>query len=299
MKFRLRHLLAVAAACGMVSAATVAQAYPASVAWTIDSSQSFLSLTIPDQVAQINSTLGFPIRVRNTTGSASVWNQGNTSVLTGTINTTVVADTLGSISFDPGSAISGLNSGTWRPDPASFNGTAFTNTNAVPQDYGNQIQVNIGLGFGQLGLTSLDNVLYNLLSGAIPVNTNGGPFSATAPLAGVTDTYIGLDITNAVLLGAGLSDVSDNITGIPLTFPNGLGGPLPPGSITSLGGNLRALAMPLLLPFAFDTGASTVTGYFLGQVVAIGTIPEPSSLVLAGLGAVGLAVLARRRARRR
>ncbi|MBI2824990.1 MAG: PEP-CTERM sorting domain-containing protein [Planctomycetia bacterium] len=298
MKFRLTHLLAVAAACGMVSAASIAQAYPASVGWTIDSSQSFLSLSIPDQTAQINSTLAFPIRVRNQSGSASVWNQGNTSPLTGTINTTVVSDTLGSISFDPGSAISGLNSGTWRPDPASWNGTAFTNTNAVPQDYGNQILVNIGLGFGQLGLSTLDQVLYGILSGAIGVNTNGGLFASTIPNTGVTDVVTALDVTNAVLLGAGLTDSFDTTNGIPLQ-QNGFGNPLPPASIANNGGNLRTLTLPLLLPFAFDAGASTVTGYFLGQVVATASIPEPSTLALAGLGAVGLALLARRRARRR
>ncbi|MBI2824991.1 MAG: PEP-CTERM sorting domain-containing protein [Planctomycetia bacterium] len=280
-----RHASAFAAIGALLLAATAAQAAP--VSWTIDSTQSFVQLAIPQQSVQVNNTTSLTVRIRNQTGSASTWNAGNKAFMGGTIDTNYIDN--GTIQFLAGqSNMLGLNSGNYRPDPASWNGTAYTNTAFAPAVFGSKVQAQV-LVFLDAAFLSIANVFYELNSGVIPIAA--GTFSGTAENFGLASASLEFD---SVLSSLGLPDArASGPVGATQLNADGL------WTIANLGGGNRKLTGALNLPLAIDLNGTIVNGQVTGLIVATATVPEPTTFVLLGGGAIAIALLRRRTARRR
>lgn len=291
MNLTTRYVSALAALGALLLAATAAQAAP--VSWTIDSTQSFVQLAIPQQSVAVNNTTNLTVRLRNQTGSASTWNQGNKAFMGGTIATDFISDsTLGSIEFLPGQAnMFAINSGNYRPNPASWNGTAYTNTSQAPAAFGTKVQAQV-LVFLDAAFLSIGNVFYELNSGVLPISGGlSGTVSGTAENFGLASASLEFD---SVLSSLGLPDAqASGPVGATQLNADGL------WTIANLGGNSRKLTGSLNLPLAIDLNGTIVTGQVTGLIVATATVPEPSTLMLLGGGAIAMALLGRRRARRR
>ena len=70
------------------------------------------------------------------------------------------------------------------------------------------------------------------------------------------------------------------------------------GSIISLGGLNRKLTLNIAIPVVLDIDGTIINGTAAGALVATAMVPEPSTMALALVGAVGLAGVVHKRRRR-
>lgn len=282
--------------------------------FTVDSTQSYLTLNVPNfsysgnaiNFTGQNRTNGAPI---NTAWSAST-TTGNTAFMSGTIATTVGGSlsgkTLTAIQFVSGANnLSALNSGNYRPNPVAYNAmtSAFNNNNPAPGNYGWTTHVVLGNG----GLASLENVQYD-------IGTNSA-LAASGTLNSGTFNVNGTGINAGNPVNLGILNSTFSLQGLYITldypvFPS-LVTPFAIGSgITSAGAgtytftnstNLQ-IKIPYSVPFTTDFVPGSglfANGTMTGQIVANAHVPEPSTIGLAGLGFVSLIILVRRNKRLR
>src|SRR5262245_53194516 len=102
----------------MVALLLTAPARADLVSWEIDESQSEIELVVPDQVVDLDG-LVTTIRLRNPSGgNDGPWNVGNVASVGGELLTNYEHGV--SIQFLPVQLASGVASGSYRPNPASF-----------------------------------------------------------------------------------------------------------------------------------------------------------------------------------
>ena len=148
----------------LLLAQSVTLATPVPVYWTINSTASSFTLSLPDQQSVLNDDgpievgpVSITARVRNAQGSANTWTNGNTSAMAGMVATTW--DPNPSDPMNPviaftgsGSSIVGVNAGSFRPNSATYtggtvnsDGTAsggnFANTSGAPAEFGGAAQL--------------------------------------------------------------------------------------------------------------------------------------------------------------
>lgn len=265
----------------------------APIGWIIDSTQSSLKLSIPDQPVVIDG-FNATVRVRNQNSSQNnAWNVGNTAALSGVLNTDY---TFNSIEFLAGSSISFLNSGSYRPNPAAYSlplnpdgiasGGVFTNTTSAAAVYAGRLRTTTLLVTNDAFVFSLYNMVMGLQSGTLPMSGGffDGDFAANSIAATIGDGRFAVDTT-------GITIIPDEIG----AFGN-VGGTnaTPLGSI-EYSGLVGTLTLPINFSFPFAlTDDVALTAQFTGQIVAH-YIPEPSTLVLSGLAIAVLGSLAWRR----
>ena len=184
----LRLTFVVAAAVALVSGGIPAFATPVPVSWTINSSKSVFTLKIPDQTINVNNS-NLQIRVRNQ-NSGTAWNKGNSASIAGTVQTTWDPNPANpsnpAIAFTgSGSGIVGVNSGTYRPNAASYsggtinpdgtaNGGNFSNSSAQPAVFAAQVQaVEIGIPF-TAAYIGFYNTFFDVLSSSLGVSGRPG-----------------------------------------------------------------------------------------------------------------------------
>lgn len=265
----------------------------APIGWIIDSTQSSLKLSIPDQPVVIDG-FNATVRVRNQNSSQNnAWNVGNTAALSGVLNTDY---TFNSIEFLAGSSISFLNSGSYRPNPVAYSlplnpngiasGGVFTNTTSAAAVYAGRLRTTTLLVTNDAFVFSLYNMVMGLQSGTLPMSGGffDGDFAANSIAATIGDGRFAVDTT-------GITIIPDEIG----AFGN-VGGTnaTPLGSI-EYSGLVGTLTLPINFSFPFAlTDDVALTAQFTGQIVAH-YIPEPSTLVLSGLAIAVLGSLAWRR----
>ena len=160
----------------MLSSAAQAQI---GLTFTVDSTQSYITLNIPNFSISGN---GIAIRGENRTNDAplsSAWSSstttGNTAFVSGTIATTVggsfTGKTLTAIQFVSGANnLSALNSGNYRPNPAAYNAltSVYSNNTNAP---GNYAAIAASTLLGNAVLISFDNVTYDIgTNSALPAS---------------------------------------------------------------------------------------------------------------------------------
>lgn len=289
------RILALLAACSLLVAS---HARAEALYWTVDTAQSYLELSIPTQKVSVGGTPSGSAFFRNQGATSGGWTVGNKAPIAGTIETDYVDFT--SIAFNGGAHnLVALNSGSYTPDPANWNGSTFSPANnTAPAAFGGQIgttQAGILLIVVQDAVRfSIRDVLYDLDSGPLPITA--GEFAAGGTSFGVSDAQFAargnntfsIPSTLSSLAGSGVDIGGANASGVAtVEAPN----PLQP--------NLRKLTLPISVGISielYDGFVSELTGTAAGVVVAYTLVPEPGSLALcaAALGIFASCAAARR-----
>jgi hypothetical protein len=294
---RTRHCTPAILICLFASSIARADA----LQFTVDSTQSYLTLNIPNSTVPGTGSLNFTGQSRiNGAPISTAWSAstttGNTAFISGTFATTVggslSGQTLTAIQFISGANnLAAINSGNYRPNPAAYNTATslFSNNSASPGAYG----VTVHTSIGNFALISLDNVTYDIGSNsALPASgtAGAGTFVMNAP-------------SNPV--NAGILSSAYSLQGLPLLLE---AYPSSTGIFTGVSANTDAsgtysfptksemqLKIPISIPFSFDLGGTLVNGTASGQLVANAAVPEPSTLILAALGVLAVLTVRRRR----
>jgi hypothetical protein len=274
-----RGILAAAAVAAFGLIATSAQA--AIVNLTIDSSASSLALS-----GQINApTIGQPNKAYVAQGAGSL-----TTTYSGTINIDLQPGTIQLLS---GSSIVAANSGNWSPAPGPGGPTddpvgSFGAAGSTPANYGVNIpsfgvQSNfVGLVF-DFGVPAQAAIPAGLPS--TPVALSGG---GTFNLAGQGMSFI----AGRRLLVSPLANDNSSVAGFPTLFGTN-------GSATGSWDG-TTLIIPVFSTLTYqieDSPPIDDTVRFSGFIVA--RVPEPSTLIMAGMGVVGLVTVGYRARKRK
>jgi len=283
------RLAALATCMGFGLLASPASAFM--VSWDIDPSQSSFTLAIPDQ----NTTLGTltaTMRLRNQNNTT--WTT-NSSPVDGALATDIGAG-ISSIQFLGGqSSLTGVNTGSYRPNPAVFSTSAtdatntagsFTATTTAPAVFGARVNASVSIISINVGYISFSNVSYDLSSLATAIS--GTSFLSNAVTVGIADSTTNFDSVSASTTGIG--------DGIGQTGPiNAVNINAAAGSITYLGGGNYKLVVPINMPVHIDLSGVVLNATATGTLVGFAFIPEPATLALMAIGVTGLAIASRKR----
>jgi hypothetical protein len=259
--------------------------------WTVSQASSFARITVADQsVTYSGITANVRPRAFNASSASNAWTDatGRLAAIAGSFEadytTTGLGDTL--LQFTGADSLSVVQSFAAQPNPASWNGTTYTNTTTAPAEFASRVYLN-ALGFLNTDLRlALRNIDISLSSSSILLG--GG---TTIP---TNSTNLGLDnvsinLKGNTILGIAIPDVNTTTDVDPLV--NTLG-----GSVISLGGLNRQLTLNINIPVSIPVDATTiVSANIAGRSVATATVPEISSGGLAALGMVAAGIVAHRR----
>jgi hypothetical protein len=286
------RVFAAALATLALSAAAVSPASAFTVSWDVDHTQSSFTLTVPDQPVTLGDISG-TLRLRNQNNAA--WTT-NTAPVDGILATDITPG-FSSIQFLGGaSSLVGLNTGSYRPNPAAFSTAAtstintagsFTNTSSAPAVYAARVNAFVGIVNLNLGYISFDNVSYDASSAAIAFA--GTSFLANGITVGLADSRVNFDAINTIV-GQPVGDAQSQSG--PLSGINSGAGS---GSMVNVGGTLYRLTVPINLPVTVTLSGLNLNATATGTLVAFANIPEPATLVTVMLGLAGLAGFAGRR----
>ena len=262
------------------------------VTWTIDATQSSVSLSIPRFIGGNNNF----VDTVNQSTSEGPWNLGNTAQMSGTLATDYTDQT--SIQFLAGqNAMVGLNSGSYLLNPNAFDGSSFTNASKASASYGYELRESVGA----IDFASIYNVAFDIGSPVLSVSQGGAITGANAVTFGIAGTMAN-DGVPAFFIG---QLDPDSITALVTSFG---------GAKLSNGGQIQSpdpINQPLLRQLTvseqwsatinlpnqsggFSPEPMTVTA----QIVATAIVPEPSTATMFGsaFAAIGgLRILRRRR----
>lgn len=245
----------------------------ATVVWTIDASESYIRLNIPDQLIPIN---GLPqeVGVRDYSGpffspGAVAWTDagGKKSAVQGTISSDYQEGV--SISFTAGAhTASAVPFGSFRPDGATWNGTTYDPNSSAPAAFGASLVIlPSSLSFVG-GFAAIRNVSYDL-QGPVSLNSSGGNWVGTNHFqAGVVPGALAHVLSVAGDFNETLDEtvISEN-AGSFLSIEN-----LPAG--------LRRLRLPLNIPVVITIDANTsLQANAVGEIVATATVVQPAEVV--------------------
>jgi len=272
--------------------------------WDIDSSVSYIRLTIPDQSFVLEGYTA-TARIRNTDTSA--WtDSGNGKRMAYYDGTIATNYDFHSLEFLNGQhEIRAIEGGSFRPDPAQYdpndlgNGQHYTGTAAKPAAYAGLIRGTMTLTFNA-GYFAFRDMLLDVDSGTIPM-PNFGSFSGNTTQIGIQQVQAALDGLLISILGNTMwvPDYLDYVDTAGVTGTNTLGGSVLDLGVTSdpghEGEHKYKLTLSVNVPVQFYLEPvylnMTAAGQFVGYAYYV---PEPTTLLLCGGGAV-LTILARRR----
>ncbi len=251
--------------------------------WTVDSSQSWARLTIPDQVIDFEGT-ALTVRFRDQ-NSTTQWTDGGGRLanLQGTLATHY--DELGqSLSFIQGaqnlSAIqtTGSIAGQFRPNPAAWDPIAatYTDSSGAPAAFGARIRGTALIFNFDVGFLALRNVAIDA-GGTSSLSGSGGNFVADSPTNFLLGTRSEVDLHGFSVLGNDIESLRGELVEMPLSILNS--GDL---TIENLGGSVRRMTKNFLIDLEIPLNDNvSVSGTIQGQIVAV--VPEPASSAVIGL----------------
>jgi hypothetical protein len=290
-------LLLVAALTLSHPSLSVDKAQASPVSWNVDPVQSYIRLSIPDQSVVIDGT-SVTMRLRGANNAAWSDSNGARAFLDGTIATELQP---GSIEF-LGSAhnLFALESGSYRPSPAQWDPNAtnvdnpdgqYIGTDGAPAAFAAKARGSVLLITPDLAYLAFRSVQFDVDSGAIPLayNFGGATFAGGTNSFGIQSAAIDIDGLAAQLVGQPVPDMRNKLLSDLIGW-NVLGGTIV--NFTSFGPELTLLVNT---PIAIEVDGVPLQAIVSGQIVAYTTIPEPSSILLAGCAAFGLFVACRRR----
>jgi hypothetical protein len=289
-----KGVLAMLAVCTGLSASP---AHAISVNWDIDPTLSSFKLAIPDQLVSLG-TLTVTMRLRNQNNAT--WTT-NTAPVDGLLATNVGWSAgVSSVQFLGGSSsLVGLNTGNYRPNPASYSTSVtstintagtFTNTSSGPGVFAAAVRANVPvLGLQTVGYINFDNVSYDVSSVVTPVVATS--FLSNALTLGLLDSRINFDGISILIAGQVVGDTQGQSG--PL---NGVNTGAGAGSIVNVGGFNYRITVPINVPVDISLGGVNLVGTATGTLVGFASIiPEPATAALLAAGIVALGVRGRRR----
>ncbi len=278
--------------------AAAAPARAAIVNWDVDSSLSYVRLTIPDQSVNVDGITA-TVRLRDA-GNTAQWtdNGGRRQSLEGTLSTNLIDGN--SISFTGGAHnLFALETGSFRPNPADFDPNAtsedspdgtYSDTTGAPAAFAARARGTTLITF-DLAFIAFRDVFFDAASAALALD-GGGNFAGGTNNFGIASFVIDVDGLSAPLLGQAIPDIANEPLGSLMSSNNG------GGQVISLGGLSRQLILNVNVPLQIDLEGTLLNATATGRIVAFATIPEPSTIALTGLAALGLCWAGRRRFRR-
>lgn len=275
-------------------AATPASAI--SVNWDVNPAQSSFKLAIPDQSVTLG-TITATMRLRNQNNAA--WTT-NSAPVDGLLATNVGAG-ITSVEFLAGaSALTGVTTGSYRPNPAAYNtavtdtlntaGT-FSNTSTAAAVFAARINASVSIITLNVGYISFNNVFYDVGSVVLPVT--GTAFASNTLALGLDDSTVQVDGIST-LAGQVVPDIIAQ-TG-PILGTNSSAGagsivacPIVSGACAFGGVDLYKITVPVNMPVALSLSGVNLNATATGTVVGYATIvPEPATLLVMATGLVGL-----------
>lgn len=256
------------------------------VVWDVDPTNSYIRLTIPDQILNVPGVGDVTVRMRDA-NNANQWTDagGRRAALDGELVTDYVDGA--SISFHGGAHnLYAVENANLRPNPAAWNvaTTNYTNTTTAPAALGARARgtfsfLTFDLAFLAFRQARLD--IADAVSG--PLVLTNGAFATNTTLCGIATALVDVDGLELPLsLGQPIPDVLGGELD-PLVEPN-IGG----GTVTNLGGLNRRLTYTINIPhLAIDFSGTIVTGSVAGLVVAHAVIPAPVTPPLLSARKVG------------
>lgn len=274
----------------VVAAALTFQIAIASVVtWDVDSSVSYVRLTIPDQSVAVTNLGNVTFRMRDA-NSSSQWTDagGRRAALDGVIVTDHADAT--SIRFLGGfHNLYALETTSLRPNPAKWDTvtTNYTDTSTAPAALGARARGTYVLTFDAafLAFRAVQLDITNAASGYIAITD--GTFAANATRCGVLSALVDVDGLELPLgLGQPIPDVL-HASLSPMVQTNTTG-----GTITNLGGLVHKLTYPINIPdLAINLGDTIIAGSATGLIVATAVIPPPSPPPLLSVRKQGAAIV--------
>jgi hypothetical protein len=242
------------------------------VTWTVDSSASYVELTVPDQIVPVTGFGNVTLRLRDA-GDDNQWTDagGRRAALAGQIVTDYVNFT--SIQFVGGSQnLYALEQTELRPNPADWDPatSSYGGTSTAPAAFGARARATYTIIISitsDVGFLAIRQVQFDIASPVVPVT--GGVFAGSQTDFGIFSAVADVD---------GLSILNQQ------PIPDLLNEPVPPdealnvgrGVIENLGGRSRRLTYDINVPVVIQLDTVTITGTAAGQIVAYATIPEQS-----------------------
>jgi len=273
----------------------VSQPDVAPVSWDVDSNASFFAVSIPDFSIPDGPTTT-TIRVRNASGTGTVWTAGNQTKISGRIDTMYDRSNDSAIQFLPQTNLVGLITGTYRPNPTAWNGTEYINTSAANADLGARVN---GFTYGinyQIGYLAARTMLFDFTSANQLSTTLGGSISnlnSAGNAFGVKSMDV--DFDGFYVPAFDYQPVSDSHETVTQMTTLGAGttssGVIEAGTF---GAYNRRMTLSFSVPIQFTLNNLTLNGTATSQIVAY-AVPEPATATLAMFAVASFAVLACRR----
>lgn len=242
------------------------------VTWQIDSSASYVRLTIPDQTLTVPDIGEVTVKLRNA-DSTSQWTDsgGRRAALAGELLTEYMDGV--AIRFMSGShKIRALEQAFLRPNPAAWDtGTeSYTDTTSAPAALGARARATLLFLTFDVAFVAFRNVEIDIgnLAGA-PVLISNGAFDAGMTFCSISNATVDVDGLELPLeLGQPIPDVRN--AALPaIAVTNSAG-----GTIVDMGGRSRRLTYQINISnLAIDLEGMTVVGSVEGLIVADATIP--------------------------
>lgn len=265
------------------------------VTWDVDPTNSYIRLTIPDQVLAVTNVGNVTFQMRDAS-STTQWTDagGRRAALDGEIATDYVDGT--SITFLGGSHnLYAIETTSLRPNPADWNAatTNYAGTSTALAALGGRVRgtyvviilpVTFDAAFIAFRSVQLD--ITNSVTG--PIAITNGRFATNTTRCGIATALADVD---GLELPSGLGQpIPDVLHGPldPIVQPNAGG-----GTITNLGGLNRKLTYTINMPnLSMDLSGTVVTGSAAGLIVAYAVIPAPPPPTLSARRQGGELVLA-------
>jgi hypothetical protein len=320
MSRKITNVMAIMAVLALTAGVAKAQ----NLVWKINPAQSFAQLSIQNTFIPASlSPLGtdLTIQIVNQAPTAQAWSDGNAGPLTGTFATNYVeGSSIQFLNSDPRTNIQGIDHVTathptgFVPNAALWDPISQTYVAVSPQApamWANNAYSADVFGGSMLSQNAFQNTHFGLDS-ASPVPSsevayNTEVFDPASSNFGLTQTDFLLHTLQPALVSDSLTLAANPNAGSP---PPGFPTPTFFGSnqsvsilsapaVITANGNTRTMTLPFAIaPIVFYVGDVPFGGALVGQIVATTTVPEPSTMMMAGLGLVSLGFVARKKFRK-
>jgi hypothetical protein len=325
MSRKITNVMAIMAVLALTAGVAKAQ----NLVWKINPAASVAQLSIQQTFipASLSSGNGdLHIDIVNQSGPPSAgWNDGNAGPLTGTFVTNYVeGSSVQFVNADPRTNIQGVNHVTavhptgftpnaalWDPNAPNGDGGFGAYVAVAPQApamWANNAFIEEFAAYASSNAFTNTHFALDSASpvASAPAGYNQEVFNPSGSNFGLSQTdfllhsYIPSLVTDSLTIAADPNANPDSKSPPPTFIGNNQSvSILSAPAVITANGNTRTMTLPFAIaPIIFYVGDVPFGGALIGQIVATTTVPEPSTMMMAGLGLVSLGFVARKKFRK-